>query len=162
MKKASDLRRQLHRLDRKPYGYYRDLKGGYDFKAYILKIDYVQPDPFAPPSQIAVRVPAETAGFPENLFNTPVRRRALEDCLTRYFFREAGKITKGNRGTGRSGLVSIDQPSQEVLTRTAMVVAFEYVEARFVVGLPARGERSSAARPKRFSSKKSLNWSPGR
>ncbi len=143
MKDGEQLRETLRRIDGKPYGFYRDLKGSYDFGGYTLLIDYVQPDPFAPPSQAAVRVPQAAAGFPAGLFENPVRRAALEDCLTRHFFREAGRVVKGRRGTGHSGLLAIDRPSQEVLERTAISVDPVRVEARFVVGLPARGRRIS-------------------
>ncbi|MEA1928153.1 MAG: ABC-ATPase domain-containing protein, partial [Candidatus Auribacterota bacterium] len=125
------------------YGFYKDIKGEYEFGKFVLNIDYIQPDPFAPPSQVAVRVIQEEAKFPSNLFDTPVRRTALEDCLTRHFYRQAQKVARGNRGSGRSGLLAIDKPSQEVLMRTAMVINEEWVEARFVVGLPARGRRIS-------------------
>ncbi len=143
MKDGEQLRETLRRIDGKPYGFYRDLKGSYDFGEYILVIDYVQPDPFAPPSQAAVRVPQSAAGFPPGLFDTPVRRAALEDCLTRHFFRQAGRVVKGRRGTGHSGRLAIDRPSQEILQRTAISVDPDRVEARFVVGLPARGRRIS-------------------
>nr|HPJ73132.1 ABC-ATPase domain-containing protein [bacterium] len=58
MKTAEDLRRDLRRIDRKPYGFYKDLKGVYDFGSFRLTVDYVQPDPFAPPSQVAARLAA--------------------------------------------------------------------------------------------------------
>lgn len=141
MKGGQQLREILRRIDGQPYGFYRDLKGSYDFSEYTLVIDYVQPDPFAPPSQVALRVPQAAAGFPSGLFKTPVRQSALEDCLTRHFFLEAGQVVKGRRGTGHSGLLAIDRPSQEILERTAISVDPDWVEARFVVGLPARGRR---------------------
>jgi len=143
MNKALKLEQQLLRIDGKPYGFYKDIKGWYDFGNYSLNIDYIQPDPFAPPSQVAVRVMQNDAEFPQELFSIPVRRIALEDCLTRNFYRQAQKIARGKRGTGHSGLLAIDQPSQEVLMRTAMVINSDWVEARFVVGLPARGRRIS-------------------
>ncbi|HOO77328.1 MAG TPA: ABC-ATPase domain-containing protein [bacterium] len=139
MKTAEDLRRDLRRIDRKPYGFYKDLKGVYDFGSFRLTVDYVQPDPFAPPSQVAARLAAAEAGFPPELHSTPVRKTALEDCLVRYFHRRAPKASEGRSGTGHSGKLAIDRPSQEVLSRTAMVIGPDFVEARFVVGLPARG-----------------------
>ncbi|MFQ6043792.1 MAG: ABC-ATPase domain-containing protein, partial [Candidatus Poribacteria bacterium] len=44
-------------------------------------------------------------------------------------------------GTGKSGLISIDKGGQEILERTAVLVDSGFVEARFVVGLPAKGRR---------------------
>jgi predicted ABC-class ATPase len=144
MNSEEQLRQILRGIDRRPYGFYQDLKGLYDFGRFVLKIDYVQPDPFAPPSQVAVRVSQQTARFPPELFKPGVRKIALEDFLTRNFYREARKTVKGKRGTGHSGLLAIDKPSQEVLMRTALVVKEEFVEARFVVGLPARGRTITA------------------
>ncbi len=141
MNTSENLEKLLLRIDRKPYGFYKDIKGRYNFGRFSLTVDYVQPDPFAPPSRVVVRVPRETAKFPPELFDTPVRKTALEDCLTRHFHREAARVAKGRRGTGHSGLLAIDKPSQEILMRTAMVVVGGYVEARFVVGLPAQGRR---------------------
>jgi len=143
MKSADQLKDNLNRIDGKPYGFYKDIKGWYDFGKFSLNIDYIQPDPFAPPSQAAVRVSQQNAGFPPKLFDSAIRRIALEDCLTRHFYRQAKKVARGQRGTGHSGLLAIDRPSQEVLMRTALVINGDWVEARFVVGLPARGRRIS-------------------
>lgn len=77
--------------------------------------------------------------FPRNLFHTTARRVACTDFLTRSFALAIRKNAGGSRGTGKSGLLAIDQCRQEILARTAMVITTEYVEARFVMGLPARG-----------------------
>jgi predicted ABC-class ATPase len=73
----------------------------------------------------------------------PSRRIALCDFLTRAFHAGCEAIARGNRGTGKSGLITIDNPVQEVLERTAMVVDDRFVETRFFMGLPARGRRIS-------------------
>ncbi|HZY65114.1 MAG TPA: ABC-ATPase domain-containing protein, partial [Rubrobacteraceae bacterium] len=62
--------------------------------------------------------------------------------------RSVGRIVQGKRGSGGSGRVDIQPPSQIVLPRTSMVVEDGYVEARMAVGLPARG-RSVDARAAR-------------
>ncbi len=139
MQDIEKLKSVLKRIDGRPYGFYRDLKGWYDYGDFRLNVDYVQPDPFAPPSQVAVRVDQSRAGFPEPLYSGPVRRIALEDCLVRHFYRRAQQVSVRGKGTGHSGLLAIDRPSQEVISRSAMVVNDRFVEARFVVGLPARG-----------------------
>lgn len=139
MRSKEHLENELRRIDRKPYGFYKDIKGWFDFGDFSLNIDYIQPDPFAPPSQAAARVSSEKARIPEDLFNSPIRKLALEDCLTRHFYRQARLIGRGRRGTGHSGRLAMDEPSQEVLMRTALVITSEFIEARFVMGLPARG-----------------------
>ncbi|MCL6437628.1 MAG: ABC-ATPase domain-containing protein [Rubrobacteraceae bacterium] len=136
------LRSILDRIDRRGYGAYKDLQGSYDFERFTLTIDRVQRDPFAPPSLIRVRT--RDNRFDPALFSNPVRKFALEDFLTRRVDAAIRKIVRGNRGSGGSGRVEIQRPSQVVLPRTSMVVHRDYVEARMAVGLPARGRTVDA------------------
>jgi predicted ABC-class ATPase len=109
-------------------------------------MDRVQRDPFAPPSLIRIRTKVNP--FDPTLFGNSVRRVAFEDFLTRSVEREIRRVVRGNRGSGGSGRVEIQQASQVVLPRTSMVVEPGYIEARMAVGLPARG-RSVDARAAR-------------
>jgi predicted ABC-class ATPase len=136
------LRATLDRIDRKGYGAYKDLSGPHDFGPFTLFIDRVQRDPFAPPSLVRVRT--KENAFDPALFESPVRRFAFEDYLTRNVEREIQSIVRGNRGSGGSGRVEIQRTSQVVLPRTSMVVEPGYVEARMAVGLPARGRSVDA------------------
>jgi predicted ABC-class ATPase len=136
----------LDRIDRKGYGAYRDLSGTHDLGHFVLFMDRVQRDPFAPPSLIRIRTKVNP--FDPTLFGNSVRRVAFEDFLTRSVEREIRRVVRGNRGSGGSGRVEIQRASQVVLPRTSMVVEPGYVEARMAVGLPARGRSvdASAAR----------------
>ncbi len=136
------LRATLDRIDRKGYGAYKDLSGSHDFDSFTLFVDRVQRDPFAPPSLIRIRISENP--FDPTLFDNPVRRVAFEDFLTRSVERAISRVVRGNRGSGGSGRVEIQRPSQVVLPRTSMVVAPDYVEARMAVGLPARGRSVDA------------------
>ena len=136
------LRSTLDRIDRRGYGAYKDLSGTHDFGLFDLFVDKVQRDPFAPPSLIRIRTKANS--FEPALFETPVRRVAFEDFLTRSVEREIRRTVRGNRGSGGSGRVEIQRTSQVVLPRTSMVVEPGYVEARMAVGLPARGRSVDA------------------
>ena len=140
------LRATLDRIDRKGYGAYKDLSGAHDFGLFVLFIDRVQRDPFAPPSLIRIQTKANA--FDLDLFANPARRVACEDFLTRSVEREIRRFVRGNRGSGGSGRVEIQRASQVVLPRTSLVVEPGYVEARMAVGLPARGRSvdASAAR----------------
>ncbi|HEV2743623.1 MAG TPA: ABC-ATPase domain-containing protein [Rubrobacter sp.] len=131
------LKTTLNRIDRRTYGAYRDLTGSFEFDGFTLFVDRVQRDPFAPPSLIRART--KTNHFDQSLFENPVRRVAFEDFLTREVGRAILDVVKGNRGSGGSGRVEIQRPSQKVLPRTSMAVEEDYVEARMAVGLPARG-----------------------
>src|SRR5918994_1739414 len=132
----------LDRIDRKGYGAYRDLSGTHDLGHFVLIVDKVQRDPFAPPSLIRIRTKVNP--FDPTLFGNSVRRVAFEDFLTRSIEREIRRVVRGNRGSGGSGRVEIQRASQVVLPRTSMVVEPGYVEARIAVGLPARGRSVDA------------------
>ncbi len=139
MSTEKELTGILRRINGKGYKAYKDLQGKYQLRGFTLYVDYVQGDPFASPSRLRVRVDQEKAGFPGELYSMEIRRRALEDYLTRCFDRRIEEVAGRNRGTGKSGMVAIDVGGQEILERTSMVVNSSYVEARFNVGLPARG-----------------------
>ena len=140
MNSIEDLRRELLFLDGKGYGAYKSVRGTYGGGWYQIYIDHVQADPFAPPSRARIRVPGKTAGFLPELYKTAPSKIALQDFLARAFYRRLQSFDPGDRtGTGKSGLLTVDRCGQEILERTAVLVTPEYVEARFSVGLPARG-----------------------
>ncbi len=141
MAAIEDLRRTLARIDGRGYKAYKDIQGRYAFPHFALHIDHVQDDPFASPSKVRVRVPQAEAAVPPALFETKPRRVALEDFLARAVRHAIRGAAQRSRGTGKSGLIEIDAGAQEVLERTAIVVAADYVEARLHVGLPAAGRR---------------------
>ncbi len=145
MKKMDSLKSILDRIDGRGYKAYKDIQGEYDFGWYVLHIDNVQSDPFAPPSRMRLTVRQDKAGFPAELFNNRIRKVALEDYLTRCFIRATWLKGGQEKTTGKSGLIKIDRCGQEILERTSMVVTEKYLQARFVIGLPARG-RSILAR----------------
>lgn len=132
---------RLHQIDGKGYKAYKDIRGAYNEGAWTLFIDYVQGDPFAAPSAVRVRVSQEHADWPTDWFATNTRRHALEDLLARRVAQAIGDRNPSHRGSGKSGLISIDAGNQEVLQRTAIVVCDQWVEARMHVGLPASGRR---------------------
>jgi predicted ABC-class ATPase len=138
---AADLEKKLEQIDGRGYKAYRQLRGSYAFPRFTLFIDYVQGDPYAAPSRLRARAPQAEAGFPAEMYGSRVRRTALEDYLARSFSRAITKHVKGGRGSGKSGLVSVDAGGQQVIERTAAVVTGDYVEVRFAAGLPAAGRR---------------------
>ncbi|KXA96706.1 ABC transporter ATPase, partial [candidate division MSBL1 archaeon SCGC-AAA259I09] len=115
------------------------LKGSYEIGEHQLFVDHVQGDPYASPSRFRVRLTQLKAGFPVELFETETRKIALEDYLTRKFSDEARKIAKGNRGSGKSGMIAVTDFGQAVLRRTSCEINEDFVEVTFVVGLPAGG-----------------------
>lgn len=134
-----DLVKTLNRIDGKGYGAYKDLAGEYKFDNFILFIDHVQSDPFAPPSRIRIRVDMDVAQIPKELFGTKIRKIGLEDYFTREITSAIRKISSGITGTGKSGLIAIMQCGQEILERTSVIINEKFIEARLSIGLPARG-----------------------
>ncbi len=136
------LKKILNRIDNRGYKAYKDLQGEtFHFPDFDLIFYYVQGDPFAGPSQIAVKIDQKRAQFPQATFQPFIRNIGLNDYLTRVIHQQIRKICRGNRGTGKSGLIAVDNPGQEVLERSSVRVTETMVEARFFIGLPARGRR---------------------
>jgi len=144
MRNAEDLKRILDRINGKGYKAYKDCSGIYDFGKYILYIDHVQGDPFASPSKIRVRLLQTVAGFPANTYNNKSREVGLRDFITREFSKAIKRFTRFRRGSGKSGIIAIDEPGQEILERSSCIINSEWVEVRFVMGLPAFGRRISS------------------
>lgn len=139
MKTAHDLRDALRIIDGRGYPAYRDIAGGYGFDDFVFYIDRVQGDPFASPSRVRVRVYQDTAGFPKDTYSGKTREIALRDFIARAFNSASEKFSLGNRGSGKSGLISMSRPGQQILERSSVVVTHMYAEARFGMGLPAFG-----------------------
>ncbi|RLF45869.1 MAG: ATPase [Thermoplasmata archaeon] len=130
------LRAIISKIDGKGYKAYKSLEGKYSFEDFILYIEHVQSDPYAPPSACKVVLKND---FPEELFCNGVRRIAFEDYLNRKFYDLAARKSR-KRGDGKSGIIKILKPSQQVLKRSSIVVG-EDIEARFYIGLPAHGRK---------------------
>jgi predicted ABC-class ATPase len=137
----ADLQRLLSRMDGKGYPAYKDIRGSYSIDYFTLFIDHVQGDPFAAPSRLRVRLPLNVAGFPADTWANTSRLIALRDFLARVFSTQCRATSDRSRGSGKSGLLAMDMPGQEILERSAIIVTKEFVEARFVAGLPAQGRR---------------------
>ena len=119
MKTSEDLRELLERIDHRGYPAYKDIRGRYQFRGYVLSVDHVQGDPFASPSKVSVEVPGKISGFPQSLYETPGRRIGLQDELLRQFGRQAERAAFKAKGSGKSGLISVSRPGQEILERSA-------------------------------------------
>ena len=145
MKNLNDLKKQLYSIDGKGYKSYKMLEGQYDFNKYVLSIDHVQGDPFAAPSRVRIIMNQKVSQIPRELFGKDYKRIAVQDFLTRLFFKNINIYGKRVFGSGKSGLISISRCPQEILDRTSVIINEKEVEVRIEVGFPARG-RSVLAR----------------
>ena len=148
MKTKDDLRKLLLSIDHRGYPAYKDTRGKWSYGNYILSIDHVQGDPFASPSNVSVIVPGRVARFPREYTAPGHRLITLQDMLLRLFDREIRGRERRRDGSGKSGLIDVSRPRQEVLERTACRVDPDSgdVTVRFEIGFPANG-RSINARP---------------
>jgi predicted ABC-class ATPase len=138
----SDLASDLLRIDRKPYGFYKDLRGrAYELGPYRLRFDHVQGDPFAAPSRVSVEVAPQVMGLPEPARSGADARRASADFLQRTLVRSLA-ATRQRAGSGKSGLLEMAPLGPEVLTRTGVSVSEDgSARLRLLAGLPAAGRR---------------------
>lgn len=144
MQSDRELREQLRNIDHKSYPQYKSLKGSYQFPKYILHIDHVQGDPFAAPSDVRVTIDATKAGFPDFAMKDGLTRDRLADLLVREFARQVNAFSFKAKGSGKSGLISVSHPGQEVLRRTACQVRTNEIIVRFSIGFPANGRTINA------------------
>lgn len=139
MNELQELASTLRALDGQSYKAYKAIRGDYRAGDYVLHVDHVQGDPFAEPSRFRAVVPAAAAGFPTWALRTPARRRATADFVNR-ILHAALEEASAPGGSGKSGELRVLRPRQQVLARASVQIAEGgAVEARFRVGLPARG-----------------------
>lgn len=141
MKNYKELEKILFSMDGKSYSAYKSLKGEYKFLKYILAIDHVQSDPYAPPSRMRIIMDRKISGIPYELTDTKEKNIAVSDFLTRNFYKEIQKNGNDSSGTGGSGRIFIDRCGQEILERTSVLIKEDKIEVRFEMGMPARGRR---------------------
>ncbi|MCQ4635920.1 ABC-ATPase domain-containing protein [Anaerovorax odorimutans] len=144
MKQASDLQRQLAAVNGKSYSLYKELRGSYRFDDYILSLDRVQGDPFAPPSALSAKIPFKDTGIPKVYTEKKHTRIALQDYLTRRLAAQLERFSFKAGGSGKSGLLASSRCGQTVLERTACQITDDYLIVRFHGGFPANGRRINA------------------
>lgn len=144
MKTKQDFLDSLRKMDHKSYGAYKALKGEYDFKEFIFKIDHVQGDPFASPSRIRLCVENRN-NFPLELFAEKWEKTALEDVILRRVHQCIRNLQPQRAGSGKSGMISACRVGQEVMERIAVQISEKELEVRLEMGFPAYG-RSIAAK----------------
>lgn len=135
------LYRRLVDLDGRSYASYRSITGTYRFSKFTLTVDHVQADPFATPSRMHVQLSPQAIKLPRWSYQTKARGIATADWLLRRFAMMLHMHARKRRGSGKSDWIAVDEPGQEILSRTACQVSEEQIELRLLVGLPATGRR---------------------
>ena len=140
------LKKMMIRIDGQDYGAYQSMLGAYNYPKFKLYIDQIPKDPYAPSHTgvYRVKMPLEAIGVKAELISSDVRKIALRDFLARHFYEKCLLISKGRRGTGNSGLITIEKPGQTIMDRSSVSVIDDYLEVRFFIGLPADGRKINA------------------
>ncbi|MFL2876918.1 MAG: P-loop domain-containing protein [Pontiellaceae bacterium] len=128
----------LKELDGQPIESYQQIVGDYDFTRYVIKSHpfRVQGPEIQP--LFSIRVPQTIAEIPEVLFESPIRRTALEDYLLRAFSAEVDQLASFDmHGVAKRNIV-VSSPDQTILPRNTILVTGEYVELRVEIQLPLR------------------------
>ncbi|WP_208586955.1 ABC-ATPase domain-containing protein [Gracilibacillus suaedae] len=138
MKKLQQL---LQNIDGKGYKAYKSIQGSYSFHRYEVCVDYVQGDPFASPSKIRIVIPDVYRPIKDEWKQSKQRNIYVADHIARSVANAIKKESKQFRGSGKSGLIYIDQPGQEILERTAVQIKKDKSIICLSIGLPANGRR---------------------
>ena len=137
---AEELASLLVAIDGHGYKSYGQMEGSWRYEDFTLRVDHVQGDPYAAPTRVRALIASEVAALPSGAFRGEARALGTAAFLARAFA-EAARGSRG-RGTGRSGEITMEHPGQKTLPQTAVLLdRGGAVEARFTVGLPAKGRR---------------------
>ncbi|MCW8988667.1 MAG: ABC-ATPase domain-containing protein [Gammaproteobacteria bacterium] len=135
------LKQKLHSLDKQDYVNYQSLLGDYDFPLFKLIIHQIPKDPYAPPHTglCRIQVQRNDERFINLNLESKVQTVAFADFLARTFYISAQSHSDGIRGTGFSGLITINQPGQAILERNNIVITDDVIEVRCFIGFPGEG-----------------------
>lgn len=139
MMTKDQLQETLTPLDRKDYGALQTLIGRYDFEQFVLSIEQIPKDPFAPPHTGIYRVqfPLADTVIKNDMIDSRPAEIACRDFYARRFFYTSSKIAGERRGTGYSGIITVDEPGQAILNRSSVVIKEDMLEVRCFIGIPA-------------------------
>jgi len=145
MKDRKEFFNLLTEIDGKPFAEYERLLGDFDFARYVIKCTKIDSAHDAENPVFNIRIPQSIAELPGHLYDSPVRRTALEDYLTRNLCAVAGRIARFNESGWARRNIIIAEPGQKILPRTSVIVTKEYIDARVRIAMPYKvyvsGER---------------------
>jgi len=137
MKDKKEFYTLLTELDGQPISEYQQLVGDFDFSRYVIKCAKI--DLEAEESELpvfSIRVPQTIAEIPEYLFDSPVRRTAMEDLLLRRLSANIDATANYDHNGVARRHIHASSPSQTILPRNALQLTKEYIEVRIQVTLP--------------------------
>ncbi|WP_372808246.1 P-loop domain-containing protein [Pontiella sp.] len=139
MKDKKEFYNLLAGLDGHPVSEYSQMVGDFDFSRYVIKcsaIDFESEDASLP--VFTIRIPQTIAEIPEYLFDSPVRRTAMEDLLLRRLAANVEKLAKFDQNGIARRHIGLSSPNQKILPRNALLLTKEYIEVRIEIALPVQ------------------------
>lgn len=139
MKDKKEFYSLLAELDGQPAAEYQQLVGDFDFARYVIKCSKINMESEEGLSPVfTIRVPQTISEIPDYLYDSPVRRTAMEDLLIRRLAGNVGRIANfDHNGIARRHIL-ISSPGQVILPRNALLVTKEYIEVRLRICLPVQ------------------------
>lgn len=137
MKDKKEFYNLLTELDGQPISEYQQLVGDFDFSRYVIKcskIDLENEESETP--VFSIRVPQTIAEIPEYLFDSPVRRTAMEDLLLRRLASNIEHVANYDHNGVARRHIRCSSPNQKILPRNALQLTKEYIEVRVEITLP--------------------------
>ena len=146
MRDKREFHAMIEAIDGKEPSAYEALTGDFDFTRFVVhNARLASGSGAAPEALFVLHVPQMIAGFPERLFDRPIRRTALEDYITRQLAAAIRREETDAKDPLPVGSIGFPQPGPHILPRSAVVMAADYVEARIRVVLPLRDGRVCGA-----------------
>ena len=140
------LQKKIATLDRKDYGAFQSLIGSYAYERFTFIIEQIPKDPYAPPHTgiYRIQIPLADTVIENGMLDSKVAQIACRDYFARSFFSASQTIAGERRGTGYSGIITVDEPGRTILERSSVVLHNGMLEVRCFVGLPASGRNIKA------------------
>jgi len=138
MKDKKEFYNLLTELDGQPISEYQQMVGDFDFSRYVIKCGKIDMEDESLQPVLSVRVPQTIAEIPEYLFDSPVRRTAMEDLLLRRLCSNVDRIANYDHNGIARRHIHVSIPTQKILPRNALQLTKEYIEVRVAVTLPVQ------------------------
>jgi predicted ABC-class ATPase len=139
MKDKKEFYSLLSELDGQSFSEYQQLIGDFDFSRYVIKctsVVFEGEDSLSP--VFTVRIPQTIAEIPDYLFDSPVRRTAMEDLLLRRLSANIEAIANFDHNGVARRSIDVASPNQKILPRNALLITKEYIEVRLKISLPVQ------------------------
>jgi len=138
MKDKKEFFKLLEEIDGKPVEEFTQIIGDYDFTRYVIKCYPFDVNLENCNALFSLRIPQTISEIPEFLFNSSVRKTALEDYLLRGFNSSVDRIAEFDYNGIAKKNINVSSPDQKILPRNAVIITREDVEIRFEVDLPTQ------------------------